>query len=169
MYNPVYGGYNGGYSYGGYPAQGYYNPPMQDNLAQLRNMQYQQPMQPNTNQSPMPTMQNAQNNNNGIIWVQGEEGAKAYLVAAGNTVVLWDSENTTIYIKSADSSGVPSMRILDWVERTGMPKTPLDSNANVSENYVTRDEWAALSARVDALTSKSEPKTKKSTSKENEE
>ena len=28
----------------------------------------------------------------GIIWVQGEAGAKSYLVAPNTTVQLWDSE-----------------------------------------------------------------------------
>ena len=39
--------------------------------------------------------------NNGIIWVQGEAGAKSYLVAPNNTVQLWDSEDQKIYLKSA--------------------------------------------------------------------
>ena len=66
-----------------------YAPPMMDQLAQLRAQQ------------PAP---------NPMIWVQGEAAAKSYLVAAGNTVPLWDSENMCIYVKSVDASGVPSMR-----------------------------------------------------------
>lgn len=34
-----------------------------------------------------------------IIWVNGEEGAKAYMVSPNNTVALWDSETQTIYFK----------------------------------------------------------------------
>ena len=34
----------------------------------------------------------AQGNQNGLIWVQGEAAAKSYLVAPGSTVQLWDSE-----------------------------------------------------------------------------
>lgn len=52
--------------------------------------------------------------NSGIIWVQGESGAKSYLVAPNSTVQLWDSESQTIYIKSADASGMPSIKILDY-------------------------------------------------------
>ena len=44
-----------------------------------------------------------------IIWVQGEASAKSYLVAPNQTVQLWDSESQTIYIKSADGAGRPSM------------------------------------------------------------
>ena len=51
------------------------------------------------------------------IYVQGETGAKSYLVAPNSIVDLWDSETQTIYIKSADASGLPSMQILDYTVR----------------------------------------------------
>lgn len=44
------------------------------------------------------------------IFVQGDVGAKAYIVAPGNTVTLWDSENPVIYRKSVNSQGVPVMQ-----------------------------------------------------------
>lgn len=44
------------------------------------------------------------------IFVQGEVGAKAYIVAPGNTVTLWDSENPVIYRKSVNANGVPMMQ-----------------------------------------------------------
>lgn len=56
-----------------------------------------------------------------MIWVQGEEGARAYMVAPNSTVPLWDSENQIIYVKSADNLGRPSMRILDYTIRD-LPK-----------------------------------------------
>lgn len=49
-----------------------------------------------------------------IIWVQGENGAKSYQIAPNNTVTLWDSEAQKIYIKSADASGMPSMKTLEY-------------------------------------------------------
>jgi len=51
------------------------------------------------------------------IWVRGEEGANSYLVAPGASIVLWDSESPTIYIKSADARGIPTMEILDYTKR----------------------------------------------------
>ena len=56
-----------------------------------------------------------------MIWVQGEEGARGYMVAPNNTIPLWDSENQIIYVKSADNLGRPSMRILDYTIRD-LPK-----------------------------------------------
>ena len=50
----------------------------------------------------MPYQQQAQQAQNGVIWVQGEAAAKSYLVAPGCTVQLWDSEKKVIYLKSAD-------------------------------------------------------------------
>lgn len=75
--------------------------------------QYQQPQQ---NVSQLSTPAQAQQSNP-MIWVQGETGAKSYLLAPNTTLPLWDSERQTIYLKSADASGMPSMKILDYTIR----------------------------------------------------
>ena len=55
----------------------------------------------------------------GILWVQGEAGAKSWAVAPGKSVMLMDSESNTFYIKSSDNSGMPMpLRIFDYKERT---------------------------------------------------
>ena len=83
--------------------------------------------------------------NNGIIWVSGEAGAKAYMVAPNTTVQLWDSESQKIYLKSADASGMPSMRILDYTIRDNSAP---QSHADVSANYVTQDDLKALERKL---------------------
>ncbi len=118
-------GYNAAYGQPYYP-----QPPMMDNLAQMR---AQQPAQ------------------QGMIWVQGEAAGKSYLVAPGNTVPLWDSERQTIYLKSVDNSGIPTMRILDYTERTQSIPT-----AAPGVEYVTRAEYDALAKKVEALIPKEE-------------
>lgn len=76
----------------------------------------------------------------GITWVQGEEAAKAYLVAAGNSVVLMDADSSTFYIKSTDASGMPlPLRVFDYSERRKDDK---------NEKYVTRAEFEAFIARL---------------------
>ena len=130
---PYYGNYNQ-----------FYQPPLQDNLAQMRKNQYMQMPQ-------MPQMQQTQNqqSSNGIIWVQGEEGAKAYMVAPGNSVLLMDSENSAFYIKSTDNSGMPMpLRIFDYVERNAKQQT---QNIKPNVEYVTRQEFDALSARINDI------------------
>lgn len=102
--------------------------------------QFQQPI-------PTPQPQINQNQNNPIIWVSGEAGAKAFLVAPNTTVQLWDSENPVIFLKSADASGMPSMKILDYTIREGEKpqNTPLKNELN---NYATKEDMAALKAEL---------------------
>jgi len=127
---------------------------MPDQLAQLRQNQMQQPMQPVQAPTQPIQPQPQQTETGGIIWVQGEAGAKAYLVAPGNTVQLWDSENQVIYLKSADMSGMPSMRVLDYTERTAAHKTPPVGPQAPQVQYVTLDEFNALADRLAALENK---------------
>ena len=139
------------YPYPGYPMGGYqpgvYGPAVPDQLAQLR-MQQGQQLQPAA-QPPMAPIQQPQPQAEagGILRVQGEAGAKAYLVALGCTVQLWDSENPTIYLKSADMSGMPSMRVLDYTERGGAPAVQQDPPQPVDmTQYITRDELESILA-----------------------
>lgn len=125
-----------------------YGQPMQDQLMQLR-----QQCQPTQGQQFQPPQMQRQPQNS-MVWVQGEAGAKSYLIAAGNTVPLWDSENQTIYIKTVDASGVPSMRIFDYTERTQTATAPAQTMKNPNEEFVTRKEFEELAAKLAALTVK---------------
>ena len=84
--------------------------------------------------------------NNGIVWVQGLEGAKAYPITAGQAVLLMDSDSNCLYLKSADQTGMPSLRIFDYKERTETPQEPqnLDMSEFITKEdlslYVTKDE-----------------------------
>lgn len=40
-------------------------------------------------------------------WVQSDSAAEAFIVMAGNTVVLWNSNEPTIYIKTTGLDGKP--------------------------------------------------------------
>lgn len=145
----------------------YYNPSIpQDNQnmqnGQPFNQPYQQPYQQQPMQAPQmppqqPTMPyTAQNQpTNDFIWVQGEAGAKAYLIAPNATVTLWDSESPTIYIKSADSNGMPSMRTLDFIERfQNAPKSPQTHECQCGKDFVRVTDFQALEAKFEALQAK---------------
>ena len=94
------------------------------------------------------------------IWVQGEEGAKAYMVAAGNSVLLMDSENSAFYIKSTDASGMPlPLRVFDYKERTTATKMPPQTAQQPGGEFVTRAEFDALAARCAALEKQDPAKT----------
>ena len=138
MYQPNYG-----YQYPYYGAQ----PPMADNLAQLRmntNQMQNNVVQPSMASPPMqvqPAQQSSQ-----IIWVSGEAGAKSYLVAPGNTVMLLDAENSVFYLKSADASGMPlPLRIFDYKERQNPSasdfKAPASDFSDFNDKFVTREEF----------------------------
>lgn len=109
---------------------------------------YPQQYNPMPQAQPAPAPQVTQQNNNSIIWVQGEAGAKSYLVAPNTTVQLWDSENQVIYLKSADASGMPSMKILDYKIRESAQPQASQVVSNVVQDYVTRDELVAFEAQI---------------------
>ena len=110
-----------------------------------------QPYYPQYGQQAAQPQQNPVNQmNNSIIWVQGEAGAKSYLVAPNNTVQLWDSESQTIYLKSADASGMPSMRILDYTIRSDAGQNQ-QRLVNSDHNYVTMDDLKSVQDQIDEI------------------
>lgn len=126
-----------------YPYQNNYPYPMPDRLAQL---QYPQMMQ-------VPQMMTQQNN--GLLWVSGEIGAKSYLVAPGTTVLLMDSEAQRFYLKSTDVSGIPNIRTFEYSEvRPEAQKQPLNVSENLSEQFVTREEYNEMRAQYEAILTK---------------
>ena len=171
------------YYQGGYYPQ-YQNGAVPDMLGQNKG-QYQQPipqMQQNiptqNMQMPIPTI--PQKPTNDIIWVQGEAGAKGYLVAPNNTVVLWDTENPVIYVKTADASGIPSMRVLDFEERNAngqnnSEKSPAMHKCTCGDKFATKEQLNAVEGKIndilamyEELKDKQTTKTTKPTKKEAE-
>ena len=76
----------------------------------------------------------------GLTWVQGEAGAKSYLVGAGQSVLLMDSERSVFYIKSTDASGMPQpLRVFEYQEKTQTPAPVFDP-----DKYVTKEELYKL-------------------------
>ena len=144
------------YPYYGYQPYQPYQPPMADQLMQLRQNQYQ----PNMQQVP-------QQQSPSIVWVQNEMEAANYLVAPNSAVTLWDSNAPVVYLKQADASGKPSMKIYDLVERTQRPAQPPQPQR---VEYATKEELKALAARLDAITTIKEspvkPTSKKTVQKE---
>lgn len=125
------------YPYYGNP----YMPPMQDNLAQLRQQQMQAiPPMP---QNPLPQ--------SGVQWVSGEQEARSWMVAPNAAVALWDSTAPTVYLKQADATGKPTLKVYDLVER--LASAPDTQKAPAAE-YVTRKEFDALAALVSEMKGK---------------
>ena len=104
--------------------------------------QYQQSMA----QTPMqPTNQTAQGGP-GMIWVDGEVGAKAYQMPAGwpanQPIALWDTNDTVIYLKSTNPMGMPAplqkaqYKLVDYKQVGQMSG---DDKPDMSE-YVRKDD-----------------------------
>lgn len=121
----------------GYSPMGSYNPYQVGQYQQVQNTQQAQ--------------------TGGLQWVQGEAGAKAFPVNAGQSVLLMDSENNVFYIKSSDNSGMPlPLRTFDYKERTAQNAPKAAQNAPQAaidtSLFVTRDE---LEKRLAELVAKS--------------
>ncbi len=97
-------------------------------------------------------------NDTGILWVQGEAGAKSWAVAPGKSVMLMDSESNTFYIKSSDQSGMPMpLRIFDYTERTQQSTQPVNTIQHEPQidtsQFITREE---LDKRLSEFVQRSE-------------
>lgn len=119
---------------------------------------------PQTYQAPVyyPTQSNAFQNvgnvganqqNSFVQWVQGENAAKSFPIAPNTSVPLFDSEANVIYIKSADASGMPSIKILDYTVRDSEPRRAETAPQN---DFVTHNELADIQREIDALRAKFE-------------
>ena len=156
---------------------GYFNPMQTPTMPQMADNQNQfaqpfhAPMQ--TNPAPMP-MQTQPTND--MIWVLGQTEAESYPVAPNNSVVLWDKNNPTIYVKSVNAQGMPSMRTLDFGERTqNGSQTPVEHACKCGDKFPTKEQLNALEGKIndildmyEELKDKQTQKTTKSAKKEAE-
>ena len=120
--------------YNNYP---YYQTPYQN--------PYQQSMaaQPMTQQPVQPSM--PMQSQSSIIWISGEREAQMYPVAPNNAVTLWSTTEPVVYLKQADASGKPTMKVYDLVERT---ETPVSGESGKAVSYATKDDLAAVLGAV---------------------
>ena len=181
-------------SYGNYAPfyrGGFFNPMQTPQMPQMAENQgqfapqFQQPMQ--TNPAPMHMQPTQMSVTNDMIWVLNRNEADSYPVAPNNSGVLWDKSNPTIYVKSVNASGMPSMRVLDFTERSDNSQNNGENalkehKCTCGDNFVTKEEFNALKgkfydlqARYDAITMQEQeqpaekPKTTTKKTKESEE
>ena len=115
--------------------------PLQPQMDRLANMQAQF------------QQQQAQPVNQGILWVQGEAGAKSYLVAPNTSVLLMDSEESRFFIKTTDNAGMPTLRTFEYQEVTAgaAPVPQKQPEINMDDKYVTRQEYNDLRGKYEEL------------------
>ena len=89
----------------------------------------------------------------GIIWVDGEVGAKAYQFPQGwpaNTpLALWDTNDTVIYLKSINPMGMPNpvqkirYTMQDGAKQPGISETHLPEG-----DFVRKDDLEKMKAEI---------------------
>lgn len=132
-----YYGQNFGNPYGaGYFPQNGFQQPM-----------IQQPVQPVQMPQPAQTMPSP----SGIIWISGMQEAQMYPVAPNNAVALWENSGKTIYLKQADATGKPTMRIYDLVERTENASIAAGPHDEKAPAYATKDELGTIVEAMKSL------------------
>ena len=71
-----------------------------------------------------------------LIRVNGLEGAKNYPLSPGSTVALFDAETDTMFIKSMDADGFPSIRTFTFMETTSNPADTTESRLSNLESEI---------------------------------
>lgn len=142
--NPYYNNYQ--------PQPMYYpnNGAIPDMLGQYKSP-YQSMQQPSQApmQNPLPTQPVSSGNE--MLWVLGEVEATSYPVAPGNTVVLWDKDQPTVFIKSVNTQGVPSIKILDYTERTPNAQKSAKFGEVPNEKFVSVEKFQELEQRLNTM------------------
>lgn len=131
-------GYMPYYTPGMLPA-GLSNPAdIQNRIQQLQNMQQQfQPAPP----SPQPN----------VNWIQvaGIEGARNQIVQPGSTAWMMDNNAPYFFVKSVDGMGTATLKAFRFEEVSPDALTaPQAAPANMDRQYVTREEFNALLAKL---------------------
>lgn len=99
---------------------------------------------------------NNQTNTN-MQWVQGIEGAKAYQQPPNTITPLWDSDAQTVYLKSTDASGRPSIEPIDYVYRNrqndnmSSKAEVVDVKSHDMSTYATKDDMNVIMEELAAL------------------
>lgn len=134
-----------------------YNPYAMQNNGAVPDMLSQAKLQYSPVQSPL----QPQKSSIDMIFVLNENEAGAFPVAPNNSVVLWDKNQKTFYIKTANAQGIPSMQTYDFTERIdNTQETPLNApkkhECKCGDKFVTKDQFEALQGKLEALESKFE-------------
>ena len=140
-------------------AYNYYNPYQNQYFSQMQ-----------AAPTPPVQIQQPQQNQSGLIWVQGETGAKSYLVAPNTTVMLMDSETQRFYLKSSDASGMPlPLRVFEYNETTKSATDPVPAAVDLTP-YATKAELDAFREEINGILQNVPKQTTKTkgTVKENE-
>ena len=102
-------------------------------------------MFPNISNGIMPPRGMSANN---IMWVQGHEGAKSYIIPANSNVILLDSEEEgKMYIKSSDNIGMCTLRTFMFNEIIDVEP----SKEVNTQQYATKQDLQEIREMINSL------------------
>lgn len=84
-----------------------------------------------------------QNFNNQYAYVNGIEGAKAYLMNPNQTILLMDSDQPIFYLKTSNGLGQASIRIFEFKE--------VLQSSNNNQSYALKSDIEAIMRRLEVL------------------
>lgn len=140
--------YNSYYPYNYQYPYSYYQPNYQSYQPMMQNPQSVSPMQ-QTQQ--VPAVQPLQTQQSSIIWVSGEKEAAMYPIAPNNAVTLWSQSEPVVYLKQADPSGKPTMKIYDLVERVESSSNASSPEDDKLASYATKEELSSIVATMKSM------------------
>ena len=123
----------------------YYNNPYANVQNNQQPYQQQQPQM----QNPQPTMQMQSN----IEYVNGIEGAKAFILPPNTQKLLLDSDNAFFYIKTTDTQGKPSVRRFRYIDIDAEQQAEMQKQEPQQPQplYVTLQQYQEVLDTLDTL------------------
>ena len=116
--------------------------------------QFYPPQQPVIN-NPYSVAQTPQNTGNNLVaaYVLGEQNAKSYPVAPGQTAILIDMENPLIYTKTVDQFGRPTpIKILRYHEEVQNEPAQTPNN-----NFVSKEDFDKFRDEIKEILRQNKP------------
>lgn len=98
-------------------------------------------------------------NDNRYAFVNGIEGAKAYQIMPGSSIMLMDSDSPTVFMKNSDASGRSTLR---YFKLTEVKEEDLKLENSQNQNDTLKDTIDNLIKKVDSLSAKVDKINKKS-------
>lgn len=93
-----------------------------------------------------------------MIWVSGEREAQMYPVAPNNAVTLWSQTESVVYVKQADATGKPTIKVYDLVERADSSSLSEKENGK-SEEFASKADLEAIKGAMGEIVAKLAPIT----------
>lgn len=130
----------------------YGQPPYYNAYATLQNNQqnFPQPQQQPQNAQPQPQQQVPIQSN--IEYVNGIEGAKAFILPPNTQKLLLDSDNPFFYIKTTDLQGKPSVRRFKYIDIDAEQQAEMQKQEPQPQPlYVTLQQYQEVLDTLDTL------------------